>query len=292
MISWTWTKTEYPFEHTAAEKWNTVLSASIFLSLISILLQPYGFTPLARSQLFISYLLIAFVILNVNYFGIPYFFPSFFEDGKWSISRAFLFLSYNFLLIGFWIHIINSLMVKNDPVLMASGFQLVITLIRALSIGFIASGLLILIRYNILTKKHLQIAQELNQYLHDQLKVKRSAKRPPQTIEFLLENKSATIQRNQLRYISSEGNYLAFHFKKKKQLFRGRIKNMEQVLKDYPEFFRCHRSFIINLNHVESTFGNSQGLHVKLFHKAERIPVARPKIKQLKQLLEKNQTAS
>ena len=71
------------------------------------------------------------------------------------------------------------------------------------------------------------------------------------------------------------------------QLFRGRIKNMEEALMHYPEFFRCHRSFIVNLKFVESTRGNSQGLSIRLFAENNRLPVARSNIKQLKLRLEK-----
>ena len=159
----------YPFEHRTIEKWNTILSTSIFLSLILIFLQPFGFMPLVRFQLAGGYMAIAFLILPVNYFSIPRFFPALFDDSVWSVSRAFLFLAYNFLLIGCWYHIINALAVRNDPLLLVSGTELAFTILKTLAIGSIASCLLILIRYNLLTRKNLQVSQDLNQQLKTQL---------------------------------------------------------------------------------------------------------------------------
>ena len=290
MTGRTFLEAAYPFEHTAMEKWNTILSTSFFLSLILFLLQPFGFVPMARLQLCAGYLVIGLLILQVNYFSIPRFFPALFEDSAWSVSRAFLFLAYNFLLIGFWNHIFNALWVKNDPALLVSGIELAITITKTLAIGSIASCFLILIRYNFITRKHLQVSQDLNQHLKTQLVFARQPIDETELIELELENKSIAVPRNKLRYISSEGNYLAFHFEGEKkilpQLFRGRIKWMEEALMDYPEFFRCHRSFIVNLKFIESTRGNSQGLSIMLCDGNDRLPVSRSNIKQLKLRLE------
>ena len=292
MISRTFFEVAYPFEHTAIEKWNTILITSTFLSLILLLLQPFGFVPIARLQLYSGYMAIAFLILPINYFSFPRFFPALFEDSVWSVSRAFLFLAYNFLLIGIWNHIFNALIVKNDPVLLVSGLELANSILKTLALGSIVSCFIILIRYNIITRKHLQVSQDLNQDLKTQLIFVQPPVDETEVIELELEKKSVTIPRNKLKFISSEGNYLAFHFQEEKktqsQLFRGRIKQMEEALMDYPEFFRCHRSFIVNLKFIESTRGNSQGLSIKLYDENDRLPVARSNIKQLRLRLKRN----
>lgn len=290
MIDQTFFTSAYPFEHTVIEKWNTILYTSVFLSLIMIFLQPFGFFPVARFHLYTGYLVIALLILSINYFSFPRFFPALFEDETWSVSKAFLFLIYNFFLIGFWNHIFNALVIKNDPTLLVSGIELTITITKTIAIGSIASCLYILVRYNLITRKYLEISQDLNQSLKTQLFVTQQPEDKTQTIELSLENKSVNIPRNKLKFISAEGNYLAFYFegekKSRPQLQRGRIKHVEKVLEKYPEFFRCHRSFIVNLKFIESTWGNSQGLSIRLLDEDNRLPVARSKIKQLKLLLD------
>lgn len=56
-------------------------------------------------------------------------------------------------------------------------------------------------------------------------------------------------------------------------------------LKTYENIFQCHRSFLVNLNHVTSAQGNSNGYKLTLDRCAEKIPVSRSYIAQLKQLL-------
>ncbi len=281
MINWTWFRTPYPFEQSMAEKRNTVVSIALFLSLIVLLLQPYGFMVINRSLLFSGYLLGAFLVLGINYFGFPILFPRWFEEAKWSISKAFLFLLYNFFIIGLWHHVGNSLFIKGDPELLISFTELLLSVSKTLMIGLVASTLLILFRFNFLARKHLQASQEVNRQLRKQLDVLHPID-PSETIQLQLENKPVTFKRSDLRYVSSEGNYIALHFmtaeKNTSKLYRGRMKEIEEALSKYPEFFRCHRSFLVNLDTIESSHGNSQGLFIKLFDTAIKIPVARPKI--------------
>ena len=287
MMSRTWFNAVYPFEHTALEKWNTIVSISLFSSLILLLLQPFGFTPINKLLLFAGYGVISFISFNVNYFGFHYFFPALFEDKKWTVSKALLFLAYNFLIIGFWNHIFNAYVINKNPELLTSGSELGVTLIKTMTIGLVASGFLVLIRYNYLTRRHLQDAQVLNNKLKEQLGHEHIID-DPEVIELTLDNSSLSFERGRLKFIQSQGNYLAFHFDHQRipKLYRGRIKNLEHMLDHHPEYFRCHRSYIVNLNFVESSQGNSQGLYIKLRDVDEKVPVARPKIKLFKASLD------
>ncbi|MBX2871313.1 MAG: LytTR family DNA-binding domain-containing protein [Saprospiraceae bacterium] len=291
MLSRTFFQIAYPFEHSTKEKIQSVGFASLFLSLLLILLQPYGFMFLSRLQYLLGYLCIGLVTFNINYFGLPYFFPNFFEDQSWSISKAFLFFLYNFFQLGIWVHIFNTLVMRNDPTVMTSGIELGITVIKIMALGAVSSCFLILVRYNWVSRQNLQASQDLNQQLKAQISLEKEAEHQQEQIPLFLENKPVEISRSKLLYIRSEGNYLAFHFEpgfsKSPLLVRGRIKQLEEVLSRYPEFFRCHRSFIVNLNHVSSTRGNSQGLSIQLRHSTDRLPVARPKIKALRLNMEK-----
>ena len=281
----------YPFERTPKEKWNTILFVSVSLSLIILLLQPFGFIPIGHFQLSIGYLFSALLVLPINYLSFPYFFPRLFEERDWTVSKAYLFLMFNFLSIGFWNHIVHSLIHKNDPVLFLSGLELSIMVLKTLIVGGAASFFFILFRYNIITRKNLQFSQDLNDELKQQLNYALHSESADDLIEVTLENKVFSFPRHKLKYISSKGNYLTFYFdeegKKGFQMLRGRIKHMEESLKDYSEFFRCHRSFIVNIKFIESTRGNSQGLSIRLLEDSELIPVARTNIKELKLQLEK-----
>ena len=70
-------------------------------------------------------------------------------------------------------------------------------------------------------------------------------------IEFKISNRHVIVQRGEILYVSSEGNYSTVHFLDRPELML--TKNMKKMIEDYfdgPDFFRAHRSFLINLNHV------------------------------------------
>jgi DNA-binding LytR/AlgR family response regulator len=50
---------------------------------------------------------------------------------------------------------------------------------------------------------------------------------------------------------------------------------VEEALAPYPQFFRCHRAYIVNLAAVEHVSGNAQGYKLHLKDVAELIPVSR-----------------
>ena len=284
----------YPFEQSTSEKLQSVLFLSLFLSLLLILLQPFGFVATARWQYLLGYLCIAVITFLINYVGIPYFFPQPFEDQSWSVVKAFLFFLYNFLQMGLWIHIFNTLIMHNDPSEMASGIELLITVGKALVLGGVASTFLILIRYNWISRQNLQAAQDLNEQLQDQLQQFEPSPKQVETLTLVLDGKALDLPRHQLVYVRSEGNYLSLYFdpaySKSPLLIRGRMKELEETLSKYPEFFRCHRSFMVSIPYISSTLGNSQGLNIQLRTSTDKLPVARPKIKALKLQLKQRMT--
>ena len=291
MINWNWFHASYPFEHSVSDKRDTIIALSLFVSLILLLLQPYGFVAMNRVLMSGGYLVISIVLFIINFYGFPKLFPSWFEERKWSVKKAFLFLIYNFFVIGLWIHVYNSLVIKNDIAYLISGEEFFVLLGKIMMIGLGASVLLILIRYNLLARKHLQASQDLNSQLRQQLH-RLTPIDAEETVELILENKPVIFIRSKLNFIKSEGNYISLYMASDKKfapkLYRARMKEIEEALSSFPEFFRCHRSFMVNLNRIESSHGNSQGLFIKVLGEGSRIPVARPKIAFLKSRIAEN----
>lgn len=93
---------------------------------------------------------------------------------------------------------------------------------------------------------------------------------------------------SQLYLVEAEGNYVMVYWKEKdgkmeKTLIRLPIGKVENLLSPFAHFFRCHRSYIINLEEVRSIEGNSitgnaRGLQIKLTTLHKEIPVARNRI--------------
>jgi DNA-binding LytR/AlgR family response regulator len=80
-------------------------------------------------------------------------------------------------------------------------------------------------------------------------------------------------------FIASADNYVKVQYREAGQLkqvmLRSTLKKLEDQLSAYPEFLRCHRMFLVNLNGVKEVSGNAQGLKLHLSGIDEAIPVSR-----------------
>ncbi len=95
----------------------------------------------------------------------------------------------------------------------------------------------------------------------------------------------------QFIYAASDGNYVDFFIEGTngiiKKTIRNSISNVEEQLFRFPQFFRTHRAFIVNLKRLEKKQGNSLGYDLNLSGIDEKIPVARNKIKAFNKQLKK-----
>lgn len=89
-------------------------------------------------------------------------------------------------------------------------------------------------------------------------------------------------------YAKVDSNYLeifyAFSNNNEKDLKRLTLKEFSDQLKSYPFIFKTHRSYIVNLNAIESVSGNAQGYALYLKNYSKRtIPVSRSKVQEFNQ---------
>lgn len=79
--------------------------------------------------------------------------------------------------------------------------------------------------------------------------------------------------------IEAADNYCKFFFLEndelKTTLLRTRMKAVEQVLTGQPDFYRCHRSYVVNGRMVREISGASQARKLHLHHLKQDVPVSR-----------------
>lgn len=84
-----------------------------------------------------------------------------------------------------------------------------------------------------------------------------------------------------LIYIKAEENYCFIFFKKNgrihRRFFRSSLSALYEQVKgpDRRNIVRCHRTYIVNLDHVLEMHGNSRGYHLQLKYDNAEIPVSR-----------------
>jgi len=101
-----------------------------------------------------------------------------------------------------------------------------------------------------------------------------SFKSKPANKILINDNKTTlNIDVNEVVFIKSEGNYVEVFEKDKKYLIRTTLKKIIEQNKQ-PEFIRCHKSYIVNLNKIKRITGNSKGYKLFLTGYKEPIPAS------------------
>lgn len=83
-----------------------------------------------------------------------------------------------------------------------------------------------------------------------------------------------------LIYIKAEENYCLISFKKNETMHREYFRSSLSALYEQAKgasrnIIRCHRTYIVNLDHVLEMHGNSRGYHLQLKYDNAEIPVSR-----------------
>ncbi len=111
------------------------------------------------------------------------------------------------------------------------------------------------------------------------------------SIEFISENNSEKLNLliADIAFIKSADNYVEIVYKEddnfKKKLIRNTLKNIEQQIRPYSNFIRCHRICIVNTHYIEKLNRNysSHWLTIKGYN--ESLPVSRQYLLKLKETI-------
>ncbi|MCB9230980.1 MAG: LytTR family transcriptional regulator [Bacteroidia bacterium] len=83
----------------------------------------------------------------------------------------------------------------------------------------------------------------------------------------------------QLVLVEAANNYCKIWFLEgdslKSDLIRAKMKDLEDSLQGETDFFRCHRSYLVNARYVRDIKGSSQAYRLEMAHFGEQVPVSR-----------------
>lgn len=210
---------------------------------------------------------------------VPRLFPAYYDEERWTVKRH----------IGHVLLVLLFVALGNQAILWLFGldappFLMMYLIVTA--IGFFPVSLGIMLAERRRLKRNLEQAQQLNRQL-DRLHNVPSTTAPtteptlPRSISLVSDSGKDRLNLlpNQLIYVESVGNYVEVHWLNfmfpQKTVLRSTLKDVEAALADQPQFFRCHRAFIINLRAVSYTTGNARGYQLTMSGSNREIPVSR-----------------
>jgi DNA-binding LytR/AlgR family response regulator len=159
------------------------------------------------------------------------------------------------------------------------------TVIKLILTSILPISGLIIVNHNKMLRSHLKLADELNKKLKEHKQIQEKI------IHFIsdYQKDSLAIKVSTLLIIRSADNYIEVFWKEgeliRNQMVRCSMINAEEVVKEHKFIFKCHRSYIVNINYIERFEGNSQGY--KLFFESISfpIPVSKSSASKLRELL-------
>jgi len=265
----------------SVNKWKLNITISLFIGLFMLIFQPFGISGsnnLYKAAFCFGYGFVTFVILLINLHLIPFFFPSLFENKRWTVKKQIVWLVFIIFSIGLGNFVYTSVLFSFWNLHYFLLFQVYTSIV-----GIIPIVVLTIIQQNALLAQNLKSAQEFNSSLNRK-KEARSDERVCLTADN--ERDRFEIELSHLLYIESTGNYIEIFYikeeKLKSTLLRSTLKRTELQLEHYPSMQKCHRAFVVNIDKITQVKGNSQGLRLALNDTETEIPVSRNFSKDLK----------
>lgn len=245
----------YPFNDDLKYNAKIIFFISIGVLAFFLVFQPIDIRQFTNKEIFYLVSGIAastFIVLSFSLLLLPSFFPKLFESKSWNIKKEIVWNIWIVLAISASHFLFYSLLFGLLHIhLMDVG--------RIVVLGFISVSVLITINQNRLLRSHLKTAQKLNKKLEE------GKHKKEKLVHFLSEYKKdeLTLKSDSIVLIKSSDNYIEVYYlsdgKIVKQMIRSTLKKAEELLSEFDFIIRCHRTFIININHIKEIQGNSQG---------------------------------
>lgn len=103
--------------------------------------------------------------------------------------------------------------------------------------------------------------------------------RPPVTLMSESRTDQLEVHPDDVMLVRSADNYISVVYKElekvRQKMLRNTITNIQAQLRKYPEFFRCHRTCIINSHYIVNLTNSYKGYRLKVLGYEDEIPVSR-----------------
>lgn len=283
----------FPLDTPSRQSFRYTFYAALCVFLILVLLQPFGLDEIKGPALLLHaalYGLVTFIGATANTFLLPRLFPTAYREEKWTVGKECLHSGWQLIpiAIGNWL---LTYMLYNYNLSWHTLFNFLwITLV----VGIFPLWLNILLKQQRLLKKYQAGASRLEAQLIQPVSTTQPKNQVTEQIVFASENgkEQFMIPPGEIRYITAADNYVRICYIKDNRpathLLRNTLRKAEDVLSPFPQFFRCHRAYIVNLKTVQHLSGNAQGYKLHLNDVEDLIPVSRNLNKQLAERLTPN----
>lgn len=270
----------YPFNDDLKHNTKIIFFISMGVFVFLFLFQPLQINELETKEkyfLVIGLGIITFLSLSLNLLILPSLFSNFLNGSSWNVKKEILWDLWILFTVGF-----GYFLYYKALGIMAFGFEMIITLVL---IAIVPTSVLIVFNRNRMLRSNLKTANELNTKLREHKTIQ------DKLVHFIsdYQKDNLSIKVSLILFIRSANNYIEVFWKEnlavKSQLVRCSLTKAEELLKDDKFIFKCHRSYLANVNHIEKIEGSQQGYRL-FFDKVDSpVPVSKNYADKLKELI-------
>ncbi len=279
----------YRFNDDLKSNVKSIIVITLVVFVFLLVFQPFklNILPYADKFLLISAIvLITFFSLSINLLVVPSYLPGIFLRKEWKVWKEILWDLWILVFIVFCYLIFYKAFVyffpeKRDLMPAVNAFFIFNMILTAV----IPITILVTINRNRLLRLHLQTANELNRKLRES----KESHEKLVVFESEYQKEKLSIKARLVVLIRSADNYVEVFWKDeglvKRQLIRNSLKNIEGLLEDYAFLYRCHRSYLININYIDRVEGQSQGYRLYFEGLDFTVPISKTAVDKLEELI-------
>jgi hypothetical protein len=276
----------YPFNNNFKHNLRTIALVCMGFMLIMLYFQPFGINFLASPKDGYFVLIIGFVSAATFFFStlfLPGIFPKLFESDRWTVRKELIWNAGMFavLITGFTL---------TAMVFRISGMES-LTFFRSGALALLPLVLFNLLNYNNSLK--LKVTQVIDSGRHWLAEERKGAHMVlKESIRLESENGKEVFEQDvkNIVLIQSASNYIEIFYREgtiiRKQMLRQTLNNVESVVSKYPNFEKCHRCCLVNLNQVSRLTGSSPNYTLEAIGLDFHIPVSRQNVAKLRKLIQ------
>lgn len=272
-----WFQRPYPLIEKLQSKLYVVIGFGVFVPTFLYTYQPFGIGIIdEKFRLWYTLGIGAHIalVLFINYVVLPRIFKKIFNPEKWTISKEIIFILWSFFLATCSNYLYNTT-VGTD---ISPHKSFVDFLGVTVAVGIFPVIIMVFLVEKNLSSRNVSRASEYTRAL---LKSKRTDKEgiPLKIDSESVKSESLEIHLTDFIFASSDNNYSTLFYRQgetlEKKLLRLSFKNLENQLSKYDNVVRCHKSYMVNKDHIVSIRGNARSLMLEVLLFEGMIPVSR-----------------
>ena len=266
--------------------WRSVAFGA-FVFVFLLVFRPFGLDTLPQGIVPVALgygITCTLVMLLLNVALLPLL-PHFFDPERYTVGHELAWSTLNIAIIG----IANAFYTAYIGIAELSLYNILMFGTYTLSVGVFPVSISIVLTEARLSRRNIRQAERINAGLESKVDGAPESSREEVVLSSDTAAEDLVLPAGDILFVRSADNYVEVYCLKdksvRKALLRSTMKQVEYSLAGKGNFFRCHKSYLVNLTHVYHVSGNAQGQKLHLHQTEETIPVSRQHITTIRERL-------